>query len=216
MKSLRPAVAEFIGTFTLIFIGIGAIKSNPGNLLAIAMAHGLAIAVMVCATMHISGGHLNPAVTFGILLAGKMSIGEAIVYWISQLAGATAAAGLCLALFFQEGVNAGTPKLEGILWQHGLVIEAVLTFFLVFVVFGTGVDERGRRVSGLAIGLTVTLDILVGGPLTGAALNPARVFGPALVGNFWENHWIYWVGPMAGGALAAFVYKAFFLREDQV
>lgn len=224
MKSLRPAVAEFIGTFTLIFIGIGAIhavhgmevNSSAGGLLAIALAHGLAIAVMVCATMHISGGHLNPAVTFGILLAGKMSIAEAIVYWISQLAGATAAAGICAALFMQQGVIDGTPQLGGTIVEHGVVVEAILTFFLVFVVFGTGVDERGRKVSGLAIGLTVALDILVGGPLTGAAMNPARVFGPALVGNFWEHHWVYWVGPMAGGALASFVYKAFFLREDQV
>jgi MIP family channel proteins len=171
---------------------------------------------MVSATMHISGGHLNPAVTFGILLAGKMSIREAIGYWVSQLAGATAAAGLCAALFLQKGVMEGTPALNPkIIPEHGLVIEAILTFFLVFVVFGTGVDERGRKISGLAIGLTVTLDIFFGGPLTGAALNPSRAFGPALVANFWTNHWIYWVGPMAGGALAAFVYKAFFLRADE-
>jgi aquaporin TIP len=215
MNKLRPCIAEAIGTFALIFIGIGAIKATPDNLLAIAFAHGLTIAVFVSATMNISGGHLNPAVTLGCLVGGKISFADALIYWASQLIGATLAAFVCFALFGRLVVVNGTPQLGGgTTPMAGIVIEAIVTFFLVFVVYGTGVDERGPKIGGLAIGLTITLGILFAGPLTGGAINPARVFGPALAVSYWTNHYVYWVGPMAGGALAGFVYNKFLLKKS--
>jgi MIP family channel proteins len=215
MEKLRPCIAEFIGTFALIFVGIGAIKTAGHDTLAVAVAHGLTIAAFVSATLHISGGNFNPAVTFGLVCGGHMSWATAIRYWIAQLLGATAAAFICLCIFNRDVVVNGTPQLAvdaaasglGITPGQGILVEAILTFFLVFVVHGTAVDERGRRVAGLAIGATITLDILFGGPLTGAAMNPARVFGPALVAGFWKAHYVYWIGPMLGGALGGFVYR---------
>lgn len=214
MEKLRPCIAEFIGTFALIFVGIGAIKTAGGqDTLAIALAHGLTIAAFVSATMHISGGHLNPAVTFGVVCSGHMTWAAAIRYWVAQLLGGTAAALICLGLFGHDVVVTGTPQLAiNLTPAQGILVEAILTFFLVFVVHGTGVDERGRRVAGLAIGATITLDILFGGPLTGAAMNPARVFGPALAAGFWKAHYVYWLGPMLGGALGGFVYRIFMER----
>lgn len=214
MEKLRPCIAEFIGTFALIFVGIGAIKTAGPDTLAVAVAHGLTIAAFVSATMHISGGHLNPAVTFGVLCSGNMTLGAAIRYWIAQLLGGIAAAFICLGLFNRDVVVNGTPQLAIDLTPgQGILVEAILTFFLVFVVHGTGVDERGRRVAGLAIGSVITLDILFGGPLTGAAMNPARVFGPAVAAGFWKAHYVYWIGPMLGGALGGFVYRLFIERK---
>ena len=210
MEKLRPCIAEFIGTFALIFVGIGAIKTAGHDVLAIALAHGLTIAAFVSATMHISGGHLNPAVTFGVVCSGHTTWAAAIRYWIAQLLGGVAAAFICLSLFGRDVVITGTPQLAiNLTPGQGILVEAILTFFLVFVVHGTGVDERGRRVAGLAIGATITLDILFGGPLTGAAMNPARVFGPAVAANFWHDHYVYWIGPFVGGALGGWVYRIF-------
>ena len=214
MEKLRPCIAEFIGTFALIFVGIGAIKTAGHDVLAVALAHGLTIAAFVSATMHISGGHLNPAVTFGVVCSGNMTWAAAIRYWIAQLLGGVSAAFICLGLFGRDVVVTGTPQLAiNLTPGQGILVEAILTFFLVFVVHGTGVDERGRRVAGLAIGATITLDILFGGPLTGAAMNPARVFGPALVAGFWRVHYVYWLGPMIGGAVGGFVYRVFIVRN---
>jgi MIP family channel proteins len=213
MEKLRPCIAEFIGTFALVFVGIGAIKTAGHDVVAVALAHGLTIGAFVSATMHISGGHLNPAVTFGLLCGGHMTVGDSIRYWIAQLLGATAAALICLGLFARDVIVTGTPQLAiDLTPAQGILVEAILTFFLVFVVHGTGVDERGRRVAGMAIGATITLDILFGGPLTGAAMNPARVFGPAIAANFWKAHYVYWIGPLIGGALAGFVYRIFMER----
>ena len=210
MDKLRPCIAEFIGTFALVFIGIGAIKTAGHDVLAVALAHGLTIAAFVSATMHISGGQLNPAVTFGLVCGGHMTVPDAIRYWIAQLLGGIAAALICLSLFGRDVVVTGTPQLAAALsGPQGILIEGIMTFFLVFVVHGTGVDERGRRVAGLAIGSTVTLDILFGGPLTGAAMNPARVFGPAVAANFWKAHYVYWLGPLLGGAAAGLIYRVF-------
>lgn len=215
MGKLRPCLAEAIGTFALIFIGVGAIKAAGSDLLAVALAHGLTIAVFVSATGHISGGHLNPAVTFGALVGGKIRFGDALLYWISQLVGASLAALACLAVYDRQVLVSGTPQLgAGISGSQGIFVEAILTFFLVFVVYGTAIDARGPKIGGLAIGLTVGLDILFGGPLTGAAMNPARVFGPAVVAGFWRDHAVYWVGPMLGGALAGWVYRTFFLKDS--
>ncbi|MEP6685233.1 MAG: aquaporin [Verrucomicrobiota bacterium] len=209
MEKFRPCLAEFIGTFALIFVGIGAIKTAGHDVLAVALAHGLTIMAFVCATLHISGGNLNPAVTFGLVCGGHMKWPDAIRYWIAQLLGGISAALICLSLFGREVVITGTPQLgNGMTPAHGILVEGILTFFLVFVVHGTAVDQRaGRAVAGLAIGATITLDILFGGPLTGAAMNPARVFGPAVAANFWKEHYVYWVGPLLGGALAGLVYR---------
>jgi MIP family channel proteins len=220
-KLLKQCVAEFIGTFALIFIGIGAIHNLgtiPGGLLGIAFAHGLAIAVMVSATGGISGGHLNPAVTFGLLIGGKISLKDSVAYWIAQLAGATAAAMLIIAIAGHDAgvgiVANGTPDLgDKISQAQGIAIEAVVTFFLVFVVYGSAVDARAPKIGGLAIGLTVAIGILFAGPMTGGALNPARTFGPALASGHWNNHIVYWVGPMLGGLLAGLIYGRFLIRE---
>lgn len=218
-KLIKQCVAEFIGTFALIFIGIGAIYNCPGNLLAVALAHGLTIAVMVSATGGISGGHLNPAVTFGLLVGGKISLKDSVAYWIAQLAGATAAGFMCVSLLGAAAVAGGTPDIPMnptavVSFAQAITIEAVLTFFLVFVVYGTAVYAHAPKIGGLAIGLTVTLDILFGGPLTGAAMNPARTFGPALASGHWNNHIVYWIGPMLGGAVAGLVFGRFLIREE--
>ena len=214
----KQCVAEFIGTFALCFIGIGAIYNNA-SLLGVALAHGLTIAVMASALGAISGGQFNPAVTFGLWVGGKMNPKDSIAYVIAQLAGATVAGLLIIGLAGEAGrgiVAAGTPDLAGsISVLKGIVIEAVLTFFLVLVVYGTAVDARAPKIGGLAIGLTVTLDILFGGPLTGAAMNPARTFGPALAGGHWNNHIVYWIGPLLGGLLAGLIYGRFLIKESK-
>ena len=211
----KPLVAEFIGTFGLIFVGVGAIAADnithgASGLVGIALAHGLTIAVMVSATAAVSGGHLNPAVTVAALVGGKIDARAAAGYIIAQCLGAAAAAALItLAVPAQvlSAVNMGTPALgAGVSAGEGVVTEAVLTFFLAFVVYGTAIDNRAPKVGGLFIGLTVTLDILMGGPITGAAMNPARHLGPALLGGGFANAWIYWVGPLIGGVLAGLVY----------
>ena len=213
----RKYVAEAIGTFALCFVGILAISGTAlggapdgiANLASIGFAHGLTIAVMVAALGAVSGAHFNPAVTFGFVVSGKMTAAQGLRYCGSQLAGATAAGGLLAALFNTGAVAAATPTLSpkvGV--GAGVVIEAVATFFLVLVVFGTAVDHRApKSIFPLAIGLTVALDIMAVGPLTGAAMNPARVFGPGLASGHWVDQWVYWVGPLAGGALAALTHK---------
>ncbi len=227
-RLLKQCVAEFIGTFALIFIGVGAIYHNAG-LLAVALAHGLTIAVMASAAGGISGGQFNPAVTFGLLVGGKMNVRDSIAYWIAQISGATIAAFVLLFLFTGQLdpenkslantiVATGTPDLapKGINALQAVLIEGILTFFLMFVIYGTAVDSRGpKMIAGLAIGFTVTLDILFGGPFTGAAMNPARTFGPALASSHWNNQWIYWVGPLLGAGLAGMVYGRFLLNNDK-
>jgi MIP family channel proteins len=227
----RKLAAEFVGTFTLIFIGVGSICADlvlkggkpdaPGlGLLGIAVAHGLAIGIMVSALGHISGGHFNPAVTIGFWVTKRLGTVEALLYWVAQLAGATSAAYLLRAILAEDvwrGVSLGTPALAADFPRlNAMALEAVLTFFLVWVVFATAVDERGAfgKIAGFAIGLTITMDILLGGPFTGGAMNPARAFGPALAGNYWAAQGVYWVGPLLGGAVAAAVYDALYLRKQ--
>ena len=220
--SLQRAAAEFVGAFTLIFVGVGAIAATAGgDLVAIAFAHGLAIAVMVSAVGHISGGHFNPAVTLGFLLTGRLSTAHAILYWIAQLAGAVVAAlaiSWLLPNAVTDPVSLGIPALgDGVGAAQGAVIEGILTFFLVWVVFATAADPRGTfaSIAGLAIGLTITLDILMGGAFTGAAMNPARAFGPELVDGNWTNAWVWYVGPLIGGAVAAIAYQWLYLGRPQ-
>jgi len=211
----KAFIAEFVGTFALIFVGVGAIAadymtSGASGLVGVALAHGLVIAVMVSATGAISGGHLNPAVTIGALVGKKIAGGKALMYIVAQCLGAIVAALLIKLAVPAEtlnSVNMGTPTLGiGITQTQGLVTEIVLTFFLVFVVYGTAIDARAPKVGGLFIGLTVALDILMGGPITGAAMNPARHLGPAVMGGGLEDLWLYWVGPIIGGIIAGFVY----------
>lgn len=216
----KPLLAEVIGTFTLIFAGAGAIIANQVThggvgVFGIALAHGLAIGVMVSALGAISGGHFNPAVTCGFVAAGRMPLGRAIQYVIAQLAGATLAA-LALVAAYPSGpaalVRLGTPSLApGLATTAGILLEAIGAFFLVMVVFGTAVNPAAPRLGGLAIGLTITMDILAFGPLTGAAVNPARAFGPALVAGAWQNQLVYWIGPLLGGGLAGALYDGAYL-----
>jgi len=212
--NVRAYVAEFIGTFALIFVGVGAIASAHagGGLVTVALAHGFTIAVMVSATAAVSGGHLNPAVTIGALVGRKIDVKNGVGYIVSQCLGAIVAALLVKTAVPSQwlaDVAMGTPALaDGVTISQGLIMEAVLTFFLVFVVFGTGIDPRAPKCGGLFIGLTVALDIMIGGPITGAAMNPARHLGPALVGSCEAvgQIWLYWVGPVIGGIVAALVY----------
>ncbi|HEX4518884.1 MAG TPA: aquaporin [Gaiellaceae bacterium] len=219
---MRRGVAEFIGTFALIFVGAGS--ALYGNIVGSAFANGLVIAIMVSSFAGISGGHFNPAVTFGFFVTRRIAPAMAAFYWVVQLAGA-ALAGLALKWIFgtiagvsgQEtvgGLHLGAPSLQGgISSGQGVMIEAILTFFLVLVVFATAVDVLGAfdKIAGLAIGLTITFGVLMGGGLTGAALNPARAFGPELAADYWTNAWVWYVGPLAGGALAAVLYEVLYL-----
>lgn len=226
----QKALAEFVGTFALIFIGAGSIVAavaagggaGGAGLVTIAIAHGLVIATMVSAVGHISGAHFNPAVTAGALVTGKISLSDAGAYLVAQIAGATAAAGV-LRMAVPESLwreaNLGTPLLgNGVSAGQGVLIEAVLAFFLVWVVFATAVDPAGSfgKIAGLAIGFVVLMDIMMGGPFTGAAMNPARSFGPALVSGAWADEWVYWLGPIAGGMAAAALYQVTMLGRREV
>lgn len=216
MDIARRCIAEFIGTFALVFVGVGSITIAPekgGGLLSIALAFGLVVAVMVSATLHISGGQFNPAVSVALLVTRKMSLHDTIFYVLTQLVAAVAAAALLQLMFGGYTTFNGTPApAPPFTPVKAMVMEIILTFILVFVIFGVAVDKRGPNLlAGLLIGLTVTLDILLGGPYTGASMNPARSFGPALIGMQWTAWWVYWVGPIVGGILAGVVYNTFFL-----
>ncbi len=225
---IQKLTAEFLGTFALVFFGAGAIcidfhlRASGGlGLPAIALASGLAFAIMVCALGHISGGHFNPAITIAYWVTKRLSTLDSLAYWGAQLLAAIAAA-FFLKLVMPEdtgnNVFLGTPELmrDYPRWS-GMAVEGIATFFVVLVVFATIVDARAsfRAVAGFAIGLTITLGILVAGPLTGGALNPARALGPELVSRHWLNWGIYWVGPLGGGFLAGLLYDSLFLRKPE-
>jgi aquaporin Z len=216
---LQRAFAEFIGTFALIFVGAGSIIATGGqDLTAIALAHGLVIGVMASAVGHISGGHFNPAVTLGFVAARRIDMRMAAAYWFAQITAAIIGALLLRGVVpdsAADRVDLGAPVLgSGVSAGQGLAIEIVLTFFLVWVIFATAADPRGafRSVAGLAIGFTISLDIFMGGPFTGAAMNPARAFGPQLVQNVWSDGWVWYLGPLIGGVLAALAYEWLYLR----
>jgi MIP family channel proteins len=226
MTTLRLSVAEFLGTFFLCFAGIAAILcttpavGNGGGIVAIALAHGLALSIAVNAFGGLSGAHFNPAVTSGFLVTGRIKPGLAIVYVISQLLGATTAAGFCRVIFPAEAVTAahlGIP-LPAAWATTGVVLTAefIMTFLLMTAIFGTAVDERGQavKIGGFGVGLTVAFDILAGGAVTGASMNPARSFGPALELGYWAWHWAYWVAPIAGAVVAALLYEKVLLPQE--
>jgi aquaporin Z len=224
--AIRRGVAEALGAGALTFVGAGSIMqigySGDGSLLAVAAAHGIILAIMVSAFGHISGAHFNPAITFGFFITKRIEPAMAVVYWISQFVGAVIAALLLRIVFDDEIVdltNLGAPAVgEGVAVWEAFILEIVMTFFLVLVVFATAVDERGafKLIAGFAIGLTIFADILVGGPLTGAAMNPSRAFGPQLVGNFWADGWLYYIACPIGGGLAAILYDRLYLRGHEV
>jgi aquaporin TIP len=218
MESLgKAAVAEFVATFALIFVGAGAVivaSSGQLDLVGVALAHGLVLAVMVSVTGHVSGGHVNPAVTIALWAAGKIGTQRGAVLIVAQLVGAVMGALLLRYVVgggaFDAG-GAGAPALApSLAVGKGIVLEAILTFFLVFVVFGTAVDDKGpwNKTAGFTIGLTIAFDILAFGPLTGAAMNPARWFGRGP----WADALVWIVGPIAGAIIAGVLYMAVLLR----
>ncbi len=212
--NIRALIAEFLGVFTLCFIGISAIvQTENGDLVATALAYGLAVSAATVALHSVSGAHFNPAVTFGLLLINKIKLATAAGYWVAQLLGAILASLVLRGIFGQAALTTGTPipgAEVGI--AHALFMEIILSFFLVSVFCGSLVFRK-ISFAGLAIGLVVVADVLAGGSISGAAMNPARALGPALISGSWASHWIYWVGPMVGAGLAAVLYD--YLYENQ-
>lgn len=219
---VKGAVAEGIATFALVFVGAAAVCTDAYTggevgLLGVALAHGAVLGVMVTAIGHVSGGHVNPVVTLAAALTGAVDVVAAAAYACAQLLGA-AVAGLLLTATFAADVwspvSLGTPVLgPGVEPGTAIFVEAVLTFFLVFVILQVALDERApRHVYGLVIGLVLAGDMLAGAPITGAAVNPARAFGPALASGAWSHQYVYWVGPLIGAVIATVAHTL--LRPD--
>ncbi|KAJ7970119.1 Aquaporin (Major intrinsic protein family) [Quillaja saponaria] len=217
--SIRATLAEFISTLIFVFAGEGSslaldkiykdAGSSAGELIVSSLAHAFSLFAAISASINVSGGHVNPAVTFGALLGGRISVLRALYYWVAQLLGAIVA-----SLLLRLCTNGMRPDAfhvsYGVGEAHGLVLEIVLTFGLMYTVYATAIDpKRGSlgTIAPLAIALIVGANILVGGPFDGASMNPARAFGPALVGWRWDNHWIYWLGPFLGAGLAGLIYE---------
>jgi MIP family channel proteins len=224
----QKLVAEFIGSFALVFFAAGAIccdqvlraSAQSGlGLLGIALAYGLAMAILFSALGHISGGHFNPAISIGFWVTKRLSALQTILYWAAQVGGAIAASYLLRALLAVSAwgpVSLGAPSLAADFTRaHGMLLEGVATFLLVLVFFATAVDINNpfNKMAGFAIGLAITAGALVSGPFTGASMNPARALGPALAARHWANHGVYWIGPLLGGVLAGWFYDRFFLHE---
>ena len=220
----RATLAELIAVLLFVFVGAGAVVSSfmlspgamtPAHLVAIALAHGLAIAILVAAIARLSGGHINPAVTIAAVVTRKMGLIKGVMFVVGQLAGAAIGAYLLQAVIpdVSEGMLGAHALGAGIEPAAGLVVEIVLTFVLVFVIFATAMDPKGpAHLAPIAIGLAVLVDHFVGVPLTGASMNPARSFGPALAAGAWTDHWVYWVGPIVGGIIAAVLYEMVYIR----
>jgi aquaporin Z len=219
----RHFIAEFIGTFALVFVGSGAImvarmSGSQAGLIEVAFAHGLILAVMVSALMRVSG-HFNPAVTIGFIATRRIEPMMAGVYVIAQLLGAVVA-GYALKASYPEAVfvatrGGGQAVALDVTGTQAFVLETIATFFLVFVIYGTVVDQRGPKIGGLAIGFVIAADILAIGPLTGASMNPARSFGPAVASGVFEAQLLYWAAPILGGLIAAVLYEYLFMRRGR-
>jgi MIP family channel proteins len=222
---IKPLVAEFLGTFYLCFAGIAAILSatpavgSGAGIVGIALAHGLALSIAVSAFGGISGAHFNPAVTLGFFVTKRLPAMSVGPYIVAQLLGATAAALVCRAAFPVEAINQGQLGVPlPATWAPMAAVAAlefVMTYLLMTSIFGAAVDPRGQvvKIGGFAIGLTVAFDILAGGAITGASMNPARSFGPALIMGNWHWHLLYWVAPIAGACSAALVYEHVLLEK---
>jgi aquaporin TIP len=222
-ETWRRSFVELVGTFALVLVGAGTIMSlgpqADAGTLEVALATGLVIAVMVSAVGHISGGHFNPAITFGFMLTRRISVLLGLVYWAVQLLGGVLAALLLRWIFpenYRNAADLGAPSVHVIDVGPALVLEAVGTFFLVWVVYAMVSDPRSTysAVAGLCIGLVIVFDMLLAYPLTGGAFNPARAFGPELVSGTWSDAWIWYIGPLAGGAIAALLYDELYLRPE--
>jgi aquaporin Z len=212
-KLTSAIVAELVGTFALVFIGAGAVALGAGGLVGVALAHGLVLAAFAYAFGHISGTHINPAVTLGIWAAGKIDGRRALSHVVFQLVGGVLGALTLRWVLGGPQSGLGTTTLAATVSPAiGLVVEAILTFFLVTVVLNTAVAGRGGDLAGLAIGLTLAFCILMGGPLTGASLNPARTLGPAVATGNFADLWVYMVGPCLGGLGAAGLYRGVLSR----
>ena len=209
----KNLVVEFIGTFALIFIGAGAVAIDKGGLIGAALAHGFVVIAFIYAYGYISGTHINPAVTLGFLIAGEIEFVVAIGYWIVQFLGGILGAVLLNIVLPSPndlGVTILTTEANGgaftVTATQGLIVEIILTFFLVNTIFSTAVSGKAGNFAGLAIGLALMFCILMGGPLTRASLNPARTLGPAIVSGNYADIWLYFVGPLVGAILAALFY----------
>ncbi|KAF9596625.1 hypothetical protein IFM89_012748 [Coptis chinensis] len=221
--ALRAGLAEFISMLIFVFAGEGAGMAfgkltdggatTPSGLVAASLAHAFALIVAVSVGANISGGHVNPAVTFGAFIGGNITLMRAIVYWIAQLLGSVVA---CLLLKFSTGglETSAFALSSGVGVWNAVVFEIVMTFGLVYTVYATAVDPKKGNlgtIAPLAIGLIVGANILAGGAFDGASMNPAVSFGPAVVSWTWSNHWVYWLGPFIGAALAAVIYDTIFI-----
>jgi MIP family channel proteins len=218
----RALLAEACGTFWFFFIGAGAIITaaiSDGTLLNIALAHGITLAIAISVFGGLSGGHFNPAVTFALAVAGRHPWARVPTYWAAQLFGGVLA-GFALRYVFDYAIAAvdkthlGTPALTTISPALGIAVEALLTVFLVWAVYGTAVSPLAPRIAGFGIGLTVMTDILLGGPLTGAAMNPARWFATAVPAGFYDNWYVYWIGPLLGAAIGGLSIRLLFTQSD--
>lgn len=208
----RKLLAEFLGTFGIVFAGTGAVMVNTisdGALthLGISFVFGAVVAAMIYTFAHISDAHFNPAVTLAFWSSGFLRRSRVVPYIIAQVLGAVLAS-LLLSLSLGQVSQLGATLPLNDNWQQSFILETVLTFLLVIVIFGSGLDRRAPGgFAGLAIGLTVGLEAAFMGPITGASMNPARSFSPALVGWYWEHQWLYWVAPILGGQIAVWVYR---------
>ncbi len=218
----RGPVAELIGTALFVFFAAGSVVANAAGIplgpVGVALAHGVGIAVLITMTMAISGGHLNPAVSFALWLAQRIDGRRLAYYVVAQLIGAVIGA-LLVKAFFASGAarvtSVGTPQISGALSLfEAIAVEALLTFVVVSAVFGTTVHPAAPKVGGFGIGLAIFTCALVCGSLTGAAMNPARAFGPALVSLDWHGQIVYWIGPGVGAAAAAAVWRFLLLPSD--
>jgi MIP family channel proteins len=215
-------LAEFVGTFALVFVGGAAIMmteyTGDAGLLQVALAHGLILALMVSAAMNVSGGHFNPAVTTALLVARRITPTVAGVHVLAQLIGALAAAWALKmtmpAAVFVATQGGGQSIALDVTMTQAIILEALATFFLMFVIYGTAVHVNAPRIGGLAIGLTIAADILAIGPLTGGSMNPARSLGPAIASGVLAGQVVYWIGPIIGAIAAAMFWEYGILRGE--
>ena len=222
-ENLRASAAEFIATFTFVFVGVGSIgaarvleiTSTAAFLGVVGLGHGLGIMLGVMTVGRISGAHLNPAVTFAAWVTGNIGAVRGAMYVVAQLVAAALAVG-ALRLWAFDADALGAHGLGiGVNGGEGFVLEIILTFFLVFTIFAMAIDGRGNAtLAPIAIGMTVAVVHFVAIPLTGASVNPARTFGPALVYGAWADHWLYWAGPLIGGSIAGVAYVWLFGDEN--